>query len=328
MQAELFLLVTELDIVREKFRKAVRPTMKKVNPYVLLVVATLIWGGNFVIGRAITSSLPPVSLSFLRWCTAFLIFLPFAWPLIKKEWPIVKKRWHIVLLMALTGVVGFNTLLYIALTFTTSINASLVNTSTPIIIYILSFFMLGERLNRNQIIGTILSLAGLLIIISQGSLDVLLKFSFNTGDIIVIAAVICWSIYSLLIKQNAGKLPGYSTFAVSMVLGIFILFPFFVREARTTEIIWSTGSILTILYTGIFASIVAFMSWNTAVERVGPNKAGIFLNLIPVFAAIFAVLFIDEKLSWYQAAGGVFVIFGVYISTRLTKIEQLRRKTA
>ncbi|RZT21279.1 DMT family transporter [Fictibacillus sp. BK138] len=302
--------------------------MKKVNPYVLLVVATLIWGGNFVIGRAITSSLPPVSLSFLRWCTAFLIFLPFVWPLIKKECSTVKRKWPIVLLMALTGVAGFNTLLYIALHYTTSINASLVNTSTPIIIYILSFFMLGERLNRNQIIGTVLSLAGLLIIISQGSLDVLLKFSFNAGDLIVIAAVICWSIYSLLVKQNAGKLPGYSTFAVSMVLGIFILLPFFIQEAKTTEIVWSAGSILTILYTGVFASIVAFMSWNTAVERVGPNKAGIFLNLIPVFAAIFAVLFIDEKLAWYQALGGVFVIFGVFISTRLTKLEQKKKMTA
>jgi drug/metabolite transporter (DMT)-like permease len=293
--------------------------MKKMNPYVLLVVATLIWGGNFVVGRAITSSLPPVSLSFLRWCTAFLIFIPFAWPLIKTEWREVKRRWPTVVLMTLTGIAGFNTLLYIALHYTTSINASLVNTSTPIIIYILSFFMMGERLNKNQIIGTLLSLAGLLFILSEGSVDVLLSFSFNVGDLIVIAAVICWSIYSLLVRQNAGRLPAYSTFAVSMAMGIMVLLPFFIQEARTSEIVWSAGSVLTILYTGIFASIVAFMSWNTAVEQVGANKAGIFLNLIPVFAALFAVLFIGEQLASYQATGGVFVILGVYISTRTKK---------
>ncbi|KZE63992.1 antibiotic transporter [Fictibacillus phosphorivorans] len=296
--------------------------MKKMNPYVLLVVATLIWGGNFVIGRAITSSLPPVTLSFLRWCTAFIIFLPFAWPFLRKEWQVVKKEWRIVLLMALTGITGFNTLLYIALHHTTSINASLVNTSTPIIIFILSFIWLGERLNAKQILGAILSIAGLLFIISKGSLAVLLQFSFNKGDLIVIAAVICWSIYSLLIKRYAGKLPTYSTFTVSMVLGIIILLPFFIKEAQSTDIVWSAGSILTILYTGIFASIVAFMSWNTAVEQVGPNKAGIFLNLIPVFAAIFAVLFIDETLAYYQAAGGALVILGVYLSTRITKRER------
>jgi drug/metabolite transporter (DMT)-like permease len=298
--------------------------MKRVNPYALLVVATLLWGGNFVIGRAITSSLPPFTLSFLRWCTAFLIFLPFAWRNLQKEWGSVKKYWPIVIIMALTGITGFNTLLYIALHYTTSINASLVNTSTPIVIFMLSFIMLRERLNNNQIIGTILSLLGIIFILSKGSLDTLLNFSFNSGDLIVIAAVICWSIYSLLIKQYAGRLPGFSTFAVCMMLGILILLPFFIHEANTTPIHWSLGSILTILYTGIFASIVAFMSWNTAVARIGANKAGVFLNLIPVFAAIFAVLFIDEKLAWYQAAGGTFVILGVYISTRLTKIEKYR----
>lgn len=297
-----------------------------MNPYVILVVATLIWGGNFVIGRAITSSLPPVTLSFFRWCTAFMIFFPFAWPFLRKEWGLLKKQWPIVLFMAVTGIAGFNTLLYIALHYTTSINASLVNSSTPIIIFMLSFIFMGERLNAQQAAGAILSFLGLLFIISKGSLEVLLKFSFNVGDLIVIAAVICWSIYSILIKQFAGRLPAYSTFTVSMVLGILILFPFFVREALTNEIVWSTGSILTILYTGIFASIVAFMSWNTAVERVGPNKAGIFLNLIPVFAALFAVLFIDETLAWYQAAGGVLVILGVFISTRLTKREKQSMK--
>lgn len=297
-----------------------------MNPYVLLVVATLIWGGNFVIGRAIASSLPPITLSFLRWCTAFVIFLPFAWPFLRKEWGLLKKQWPIVLFMAVTGIAGFNTLLYIALHYTTSINASLVNSSTPIIIFMLSFIFMGERLNAQQAAGAILSFLGLLFIISKGSLEVLLKFSFNVGDLIVIAAVICWSIYSILIKQFSGRLPAYSTFTVSMVVGILILFPFFVREALTTEIAWSTGSILTIFYTGIFASIVAFMSWNIAVERVGANKAGIFLNLIPVFAALFAVLFIDETLAWYQAAGGVLVILGVFISTRLTKREKQSMK--
>ena len=297
-----------------------------MNPYVLLVVATLIWGGNFVIGRAIASSLPPITLSFLRWCTAFVIFLPFAWPFLRKEWGLLKKQWSIVFFMAVTGIAGFNTLLYIALHYTTSINASLVNSSTPIIIFMLSFIFMGERLNAQQAAGAILSFLGLLFIISKGSLEVLLKFSFNVGDLIVIAAVICWSIYSILIKQFSGRLPAYSTFTVSMVVGILILFPFFVREALTTEIAWSTGSILTIFYTGIFASIVAFMSWNIAVERIGANKAGIFLNLIPVFAALFAVLFIDETLAWYQAAGGVLVILGVFISTRLTKREKQSMK--
>ncbi|MDR0136546.1 DMT family transporter [Metabacillus idriensis] len=292
--------------------------MNKRNPYFLLVLATILWGGNFVIGRAVTDSMPPFTLSVLRWCTAFIIFLPFAWPHLKKEHALLKKNWRILILMSITGIAGFNSLLYLALHDTTSINASLVNTSTPIMIYILSFFFLKDQLNKNQMIGTVLSLAGLLFILSKGSLDVLLNLTFNFGDFIVLAAVVCWSIYSILIKRYTGVLPGYSTFLVCMVIGMIVLTPFAIYETFILKIpvVWSSSAILTIFYTGIFASIVAFLSWNTAVVKVGANKAGIFLNLIPVFAVIFAVLFIGETLMWYQLAGGISVIAGVYLSAR------------
>ncbi|MBN6187170.1 DMT family transporter [Aneurinibacillus sp. BA2021] len=300
--------------------------MLRVSPYALLVLANLLWGGNFVIGRAIAESLPPYTLSFLRWCTAFFVFLPFAWPKVRREWPLLRANMPVLILMALTGIVGFNTFLYIALHYTTSINASLVNSSTPIVICILSFFILRERLNRNQTMGIVLSLAGVLFILSKGSFSALLTFSFNAGDILVIAALVCWSIYSVLVKKYTGVLPGYSTFFVCMILGIITLFPFFLYERLVTQvpIVWSVGSVLTILYTGVFASIVAFISWNSAVAQIGPGKAGVFLNLIPVFAAAFAILFIGERIAWYQAAGGLFVILGVYISTRILRTGAAR----
>jgi drug/metabolite transporter (DMT)-like permease len=302
--------------------------LNKRNPYFLLVLATILWGGNFVIGRAITDSMPPFTLSLLRWCTALIIFLPFAWPHLKKEHAQLKKNWHILILMSITGIAGFNSLLYLALHYTTSINASLVNTSTPIVIYILSFFILREQLNRNQMIGTVLSLAGLFFILSKGSLAVLVNFSFNFGDFIVLAAVVCWSIYSILIKRYTGILPGYSTFLVCIAVGILVLLPFAFYETfiLNIPIVWSNSSVFTILYTGVFASIVAFISWNTAVVRVGANKAGIFLNLIPVFAVIFAVLFIGEKIMWFQLAGGLSVIAGVYLSARSIPLEKKEKK--
>ncbi|WP_286886491.1 DMT family transporter [Aneurinibacillus sp. UBA3580] len=298
--------------------------MIRVSPYVLLVLANVLWGGNFVIGRAITESLPPYTLSFLRWCTALIVFLPFIWSSLRKEWPLLRQKMAVIILMAFTGITGFNTLLYIALHYTTSINASLVNTSTPIVIYILSFFILRERLNKNQTIGTIFSLVGVLFIISKGSLDTLLAFSFNLGDLLVIAALICWSIYSILVKRYTDILPGYSTFFVCILIGIAILFPFSMYEIFVAQIpvVWSTGSVLTVLYTGIFASIVAFISWNSAVSQVGAGKAGIFLNLIPVFASIFAILFIGEHVAWYQTIGGLFVVLGVYISTRIVNVTK------
>ncbi|MCM3723090.1 DMT family transporter [Solibacillus isronensis] len=289
----------------------------KFPPPLLLILATLLWGGNFVIGRAVSGDIPPITLAFLRWIVAFLVFFPIAYQRTKKEWSALRQHWGVVIVLALTGVAAFNTLVYIGLHYTTSINASLMNSSTPIIIYILSFIFLKERLTKFQLLGTLLSLAGVLFIISGGSLQSLFSFSFNKGDLIVLVAVVCWSVYSLLIKKYAGKLPGYSTFLVTIVIGAIMLLPFAVYEQLTTSqaIVWNASTMGAIIYVGIIASIVAFLSWNTGVVSLGANKAGIYLNFIPLFATIFAVLFLNEQLLLAQVIGGIAVIAGVFIST-------------
>lgn len=289
----------------------------KFPPQLLLILATLLWGGNFVIGRAVSGDIPPITLAFLRWIVAFLVFFPIAYNRTKKECPALKQHWGAVIILAITGVAAFNTLVYIGLHDTTSINASLMNSSTPIIIYILSFIFLKERLTKFQMIGTLLSLAGVLFIISGGSLQSLLSFSFNKGDLIVLIAVVCWSFYSLLIKKYAGKLPGYSTFLVTIAIGAIMLLPFAVYELLTTSqaIVWNASTIGAIFYVGIIASIVAFLSWNNGVVSLGANKAGIYLNFIPLFATIFAVLFLNEQLLIAQVIGGIAVITGVFISS-------------
>ena len=290
----------------------------KLPPQLLLILATILWGGNFVIGRAVTGDIPPITLAFLRWCTAFIVFLPIAYSRTKKEWSMLKAHWPAVLVLAFTGVASFNTLLYIGVHYTTSINASLMNSSTPIIIYILSFIFLKERLTKSQLIGTGVSLLGVLFIISGGSVDSLLAFTFNKGDLTVLVAVFCWSVYSLLIKHYAGRLPGYSTFLVTIALGAMMLAPFTAYELATTDIVisWSFSTVSAILYVGIIASIVAFLSWNTGVVALGANKASIYINFIPVFAAVFAILFLDEQLQFAQFIGGLAVICGVLITNK------------
>ena len=290
----------------------------KFPPQLLLILATLLWGGNFVIGRAVAGDIPPITLAFLRWCVAFIVFLPIAYSRVKRERHMIKANWPAVIVMAITGVACFNTLVYIGVYYTTSINASLMNSSTPIIIYILSFVFLKERLSKFQLIGTALSLAGVIFILSKGSLETLLSFSFNKGDLIVLIAVFCWGVYSLLVKQYAGRLPGYSTFLVTIALGVMMLLPFTIYELMTSsvEIVWSPSTIGAILYVGIIASIVAFLSWNNGVVALGANKASIYLNFIPLFATIFAVLFLDEDLLLAQLIGGLAVICGVLLANK------------
>lgn len=306
--------------------------MKKPSPYVLLILATVFWGGNFVLGRAVADDIPPSTISLLRWCIGLVVFFPFVYKRLPSEWPSIRQHWPVVLVMSLTGIAGFNSFVYVALHHTTSINASLVNSSTPILIFILSFLFLKDRLHRFQAVGAVLSIAGVLFILTKGSLENILSLSFNGGDLLMVAAVVCWSIYSMLVKQFAGRLPGYTTFFVCICIGIIILLPFSIVELFVYEraVHWHVSSIGAMLYFGIFASIAAFTCWNTAVEEVGAGKAGIFLNFIPVFATIFAVLLLGEQVAWYQGVGGLLVVAGVYLSTKVPKtyIEKSKKKSA
>jgi len=290
----------------------------KALPYILLIIATMIWGGNFVIGRAISDQVPPLTLAFLRWVVAVAIFLPFAWREMVANKQIIIEHWKALLLMSLTGIAAFNTLVYVGLHHTTSINASLLNTLTPLIIIVLSYFILKEALVYNQLIGLILSITGVFLILSQGSLNTLLTLSFNIGDLIIFVAVILWGVYSIVIKYNSGKIPLYTSLAVTMIVGMLILLPFSLWELFIADqnIVWSVSSVAAIIYVGVFASIVAFLSWNKAVSLIGPGKAGIFLSLIPIFTTVFAIAFIGETLTWYQITGGVLAITGIYLSTR------------
>lgn len=289
-----------------------------IPPQLLLVLATVLWGGNFVIGRAVSGDIPPITLALLRWTVAGIVFYPIVASKFKADLPRLKKHYKAILLMAITGVAAFNTLVYIGVQFTTSINASLMNSTTPIMIYILSFLLLKDHLNWKQIVGTILSLVGVLFILTGGSIEQLLSMQFNKGDIIVIIAVLCWAIYSIVVKRNAGNFRGDTAFFSTILIGIVLLLPFTAYELATTsiEIQWSLSTIGAILYVGTFASIIAFLSWNKGVVAIGANRASIFLNFIPLFAMIFAVLFLDETPVITQLIGGVAIIIGVIIANR------------
>lgn len=297
----------------------------KLPPYLFLILATILWGGNFVIGRAVSGEIPPITLALFRWCVAFLVFFPIAYKQVKADIHKFKNNWKVVLVLSITGVACFNTLVYIGVHYTTSINASLMNSLTPIFIYILAFLFLKSRVTQLQLVGTFLSIIGVLFILSGGKIENIIHFSFNVGDLIVLVAVLCWSIYSLLIKQYANELPNFSTFLITIVVGAILLLPFSIMELSTTTetIHWSIKSISAILYVGILASIVAFLSWNYGVVQMGAEKASIFLNFIPVFSSIFATIFLHEQLMLAQIIGGLAVIGGVIIANYTKKEKRV-----
>ncbi|WP_019241638.1 MULTISPECIES: DMT family transporter [Bacillus] len=304
--------------------------MNKNYPYVLLVVANIFWGGNFVLGSIGKEYFPPFTFAFLRWLIAFLVLTPFLFQAFLRDRQVLWNHKWIILLMSATGVAGYNTLIYISLHWTTSINAAVINPITPIFIAILSIIILSEKITRSQVLGIIFSIIGVLFTISRGSLDNITSFTFNKGDLLVLIAVLIWALYSIYVKKYANILPTYTSFYITTFIGLIMLAPFFLYEmARSTQhIIWNPTSISIIFYVGFFAAVIAFLCWNNGVAKVGAAKAGIYLNLLPIFAAILAPLLTDEVIRWYQIVGGVIVIFSVIISSRTKKSQHNEVKIA
>jgi drug/metabolite transporter (DMT)-like permease len=289
--------------------------------YLLLVLAACFWGGNFVVGKAMVSEIPPITLALLRWFVALLVVSPFFGKAVWKERRLYVKHWKTVVFLALVGVAGFNTLLYIAVQYTGSINASLMNAATPIIIVILSILFLRERFSAVRLIGILVSLGGVLWIVSRGSKETLLNLAFNKGDLWMLIAVILWAIYSIGVKKSIGIFPSTGIFTVTIWLTVILLLPLSLIElnVRETDMMFSWNLLIGLLYVGIFASVAAFTSWNLAVSRLGPSRCASFLNLIPLFSAIFATLFTDENVQIFHYIGAFLIICGVYITTKIGK---------
>ncbi|MFC5449083.1 DMT family transporter [Paenibacillus aestuarii] len=289
---------------------------KMLQAYFLLLLATGIWGGNLVVGKVATAYFPPFTLALLRWSIALLILLPFSWRRLCKEWNIIVRYKWVLVGMSIFGISGYNALLYYALNHTTSINAAVVNSITPVFIAAFSFFILRQTLKIGQILGIAISVLGIVLTVSQGSWEKLIELRFNVGDLLVIAAVICWSIYSVLLKKYAVVLPRFSAFFFTVMLAVISLAGLSATERPDISVLfkWNGTVWFILLYIGIAAAIVSFLAWNVAIERVGAATAGIFYNLIPLFSISFAVIFLGEPVLWYQISGGTMVIAGVLVS--------------
>ncbi|MFC0470364.1 DMT family transporter [Halalkalibacter kiskunsagensis] len=292
-----------------------------LRSYLLLTITMFIFSGNILIGKAL-SDLSPITMTFFRCLIAFLILLPLGWKDLKSNRTLWMKEWKPIAALSLSGILFFNLFLYASLQFTSSSNVAVIETTTPVFAIILGMVFLKERLNGLQFFGIFLSLAGALWVITKGSLTVLTELQFNLGDVLVVLAVIAWAVYSLLIKQHSHKFPLYGSLAIMVFLSIIVLFPFAAYESREGIVhLLEPKLILGLLYLGTFPSVIALIFWNKGVAAIGPSRASIFLNLLPVFTIIGAVFFLNETVTIAQIVGGAVVIVGVYLSTKEKSVK-------
>jgi len=286
----------------------------------LMLVTSLLWGGNFVVAKTLVAHASPMTLTTVRWFIAVIVLVPLVW---WKEKKLVPPKQAIVplLLMGVTGVALFNIFQFLALELTTSTNAGLISTMNTISIALFSFVLLKEKITKWQLSAMVLSLFGVVLVLSKGDWQLLLDFQLNTGDLWMLAALCVWGLYSVCSKWAMQTASPLMATLYAGVFGVLLLLPFTSADFTFTNV--NTSFILSMLYTGIISTVVCMVFWNIGVQKLGATTSGIFLNFNPIFTALLAYLFIGENMSWLQGIGGLIVIMGCYLFTHFkTKAPQ------
>lgn len=283
---------------------------------VALSLATLFWSGNFIAGRALRDDIDPVTLNTLRWGLACVLFLPFVGAACLRHGAAIRQQWRWLLALGATGIAGFHTVVYLALTRTTATNALLVLALAPAAILIGSALIRASRPGRLQWAGSVLSLAGAAILVTRADAEVLRALAFNAGDLWMLAAVGIWAAYSLLLKRRPADLPPTVALAASMVIGVALMLPLWLPTLPEVRLAVSPGVLAALAYIVVFPSVIAFWLWGFGVARLGPERAGQFVHLMPVFGPLLAMAILGERIVAAQVAGALVIFAGIALVMR------------
>jgi len=294
-----------------------RLTQARAPALTLLALANLLWAGNWIVGRALRDAFDPISLNFYRWVIAVVVLAPFALPGLAAKRELIRKHAGILALLSLLGVAIFHSLVYLALQSTTAVNAVLINCSGPLFILLCAWVLDGERATLRQLAGMLVSMAGILVILSRGEPAALLELELHSGDAWVVAAIAIWGLYSVLLKRRPPELGGVHFLFVLSAAGVLFLAPAFVLQVlHSPPQPPSAAEVAGVLYVGLAASAVAFMFWNRGVALVGANAAGFTLYLLPTFGTLLAIAFLGETFGAFHAVGIATIVAGIILATR------------
>ena len=291
---------------------------KNYLAYSLLVLATLFWSGNFIVGKFATLfQIPPLTLNVFRWISVWIILIPFTYKEIFINLPNIKKKWFVISFMGVITISTFNSVVYFALNYTQVINAVLVLAAIPAATIFFSSLMNIEKTNIFQLIGLFLSIIGIGSIISNGDIQKIISLNFNKGDLWMLVCVFTWALYSTLLKKNKFRFSHFTLIQLMVSVGILFLIPqFFYEKSIGLELIFNKAFFLILFYVVVFPAIVAYYCWQKGVEIIGPNRASMFIQLMPLFSAVMAIIIFNEKFELYHFVGASFIVSGIYLSNR------------
>ena len=286
--------------------------------YIFLILATLFWSGNFIVGKAASLfEIPPFTLNFYRWLFAWLILAPFTLKEILKKKQYILSNIKLILILGITSITIFNSIVYYSLNFTQVISGVLMISTIPVMIIFFCWVFKIEKTNFYQILGGIFSLFGVVVIITNADLGKLLNLNFNKGDLWMVVAMFSWAMYSALLRKKKFELSHISFLQTIITAGLILLFPAYLLEMSLGyNLNIHIPFILTLSYVVIFPGLASFFFWIKGISIIGSNRAGIFLHLMPIFSTLLAILIFKEKFMVYHFIGAVLIITGILLSSK------------
>jgi drug/metabolite transporter (DMT)-like permease len=289
------------------------------RPYLLLSLASLFWAVNIVLGRYIVGTVPPIMLAQIRWTGAGLIVLPFVLHHLRRDWPAIRAHFGVMIALSLSGITLYNTLAYSALQYTQAINGLLIQSTGPLIIGLISYLFFRDRLTSGQIAGILLSMIGVLAIISGGSVEALAGLDFNIGDLLFLLALVIYSAYLAALRLRP-PIHMLSFLAFTIIAGAILQVPAtLVEYAQGHRIDPTPQAFAVMIYVATFPSLIAYWFFNRGVDLIGANRAGPFLHLIPVFGSAIAFLFLGERPGLHHLIGYALILGGIFAAQRFAR---------
>ena len=291
----------------------------KINlAYIYLFLTVLFWAGNFVVGKfASYYEIPPFSLNFYRWFFAWLILAPFTLPEIIKKKDYIKNNYKLFIVLGITSITIFNSIVYYSLNFTQVISGVLMISTIPVMIIFISSILKIEKTNIFQILGVIFSFTGVILIISKANFKILINLNFNKGDLTMVLAMFSWALYSALLKKKQHELSQITLLEVIISFGLIFLIPVYFIEYKMGYVIkLDKNFILVLTYVVLFPGLASFILWIKGISLIGPNRSGVFLHLMPILSAIMAIIIFNEKFMFYHILGAIFILTGILLSNK------------
>ncbi|QZI70143.1 DMT family transporter [Pseudomonas protegens] len=285
--------------------------------YAYPLLAIFIWAGNTVINKLAVGAIFPAEIGFYRWLLAGLLFTPFMLKPVLRHWPAIRPNLGRIFILGVLGMAVYQSLAYFAATLTSATNMGIILSLMPLMSLAMAIAALGQRLTAGALVGAVLSFAGVLVVVSSGSLAALLQHGVNLGDAMMLIATLAYAIYSTLLKKWQLRLPPLVLLYLQVLVAVLVLLPLFLASPKVGP---TLQNIPLVLYACLLASMLAPLAWMQAVVRLGPSRTTLFFNLLPLITALIAALVLHEQLAWFHLVGGLLTLGGVVLSERWTRV--------